>query len=92
MLIHGASGGVGSTAEQLARAAGMRVIGTAGTKGGKALVRAEGAHYALNHRAAGYLDELPLLTCGKGVDTILEMLANVYLWTVTWVCWQSEDE
>jgi len=79
VLVHGASGGVGIAAVQLSRAAGLRVIGTAGTEEGKLLVMAQGAHHALNHRSDGYLDKLPELTCGKGVDVILEMLANVNL-------------
>jgi NADPH2:quinone reductase len=64
---------------QLARAAGLRVIGTAGTAEGEALVLAQGAHHVLNHRKEGYLDQMPALTCGRGVDVILEMLANVNL-------------
>jgi NADPH2:quinone reductase len=64
---------------QLARATGLRVIGTAGSEEGKALVLAEGAHHVLNHRSDGYLDKLQELTCGQGVDVILEMLANVNL-------------
>lgn len=79
VLVHGASGGVGIAAIQLARKAGMRVIGTAGTEAGRELVLAQGAHYVLNHREAGYLDQVQGLTCGKGVDVILEMLANVNL-------------
>ncbi len=79
VLVHGASGGVGIAAVQLARAAGLRVIGTAGTEEGKVLVLAQGAHYVLNHRSDGYLDKLQELTCGQGVDVILEMLANVNL-------------
>jgi len=79
VLIHGASGGVGIAAVQLARAAGLRVIGTAGTGEGEALVLAQGAHHVLNHRSAGYLDRVQELTCGKGLDVILEMLANVNL-------------
>ena len=79
VLVHGASGGVGIAAVQLARAAGMRVIGTAGSEEGKSLVLAHGAHHVLNHHTAGYLDRLQELTCGQGVDVILEMLANVNL-------------
>lgn len=76
VLVHGASGGVGIAAVQLARAAGLMVIGTAGTEEGMKLVLAQGAHHALNHRKNGYMNELQALTCGKGVDVILEMLAN----------------
>ena len=57
----------------------MRVIGTVGTDAGRELVLAQGAHHVLNHRETGYLDKIQELTCGKGVDIILEMLANVNL-------------
>jgi len=76
VLVHGASGGVGIAAVQFARAAGLTVIGTAGTEDGMALVKREGAHHVLNHSSAGYLDELMDLTQGLGVNIILEMLAN----------------
>lgn len=79
VLVHGASGGVGLGAVQLARAAGLRVIGTAGSDQGRALVQAQGAHHVLDHSRQGYLDQLTELTCGKGVNLILEMLANVNL-------------
>ena len=55
------------------------MIGTAGSEEGKALVTAQGAHHVLNHRSSGYLEQLEELTCGRGVDIILEMLANVNL-------------
>ena len=76
VLVHGASGGVGTAAVQLARAAGMVVIGTAGSDAGLTLVKEQGAHHVLNHASEGYLDELMKLTEGRGVDVILEMLAN----------------
>ncbi|MEK7839274.1 MAG: NADPH:quinone reductase, partial [candidate division NC10 bacterium] len=79
VLVHGASGGVGIGAVQLARARGLTVIGTAGTERGRRLVLAEGAHHVLDHGAPGYLDELMKLTGGQGVDVVLEMLANVNL-------------
>ena len=79
VLVHGASGGVGIAAVQLARAAGMTVIGTAGTEQGRQLVLEQGAHHVLDHRAPGYLEQVPTLTQGRGVDVILEMLANVNL-------------
>jgi NADPH:quinone reductase len=79
VLIHGASGAVGLAAVQLARSAGMRVIGTAGSEAGIKLVLEQGAHHALNHHEPGYMDQLGLLTCGGGINVILEMLANVNL-------------
>jgi NADPH2:quinone reductase len=79
VLIHGASGGVGVAATQFAVAAGCTVIGTAGSEDGLAVVRAQRAQHAVNHRQAGYLDEITRLTHGRGPDVILEMLANVNL-------------
>jgi len=79
VLVHGASGGVGIAAVQLARAAGLTVIGTAGTDQGRRLVAEQGAHHALDHHAADFLRQLMQLTGGRGVDLILEMLANVNL-------------
>jgi len=79
VLVHGASGGVGVAAVQLARAAGMTVIGTAGSDKGREMVVQQGAHHVLDHRAPGYLERLHALTGGRGVDVVLEMLANVNL-------------
>src|SRR6266851_1767570 len=79
LLVHGASGGVGIGAVQLARARGMTVFGTAGTAEGRRLVVEQGAHHALDHTAPDYLDELLRLTGGKGVNVVLEMLANANL-------------
>jgi NADPH2:quinone reductase len=79
VLVHGASGGVGIAAVQLARARGLTVIGTAGTDRGRRLVLEQGAHHVLDHTAAGYLDEVLRLTGSKGADVILEMLANANL-------------
>jgi len=79
VLIHGASGGVGIAATQIARAAGLTIIGTGGTDAGRKLVAEQGAHHVLDHRDPGYLDEILKLTNQRGVDIILEMLANVNL-------------
>ena len=79
VLIHGASGGVGIAATQLARAQGLRVVGTAGSEKGRALVKAEGAHEVLDHKAPEHFDKALSLTGGRGYDLIVEMLANVNL-------------
>jgi NADPH2:quinone reductase len=79
VLIHGATGGVGVAAVQLARAAGLTVIGTGGTEKGRTLIASEGSHHALDHRAPNYLEQVMKLTNGQGVNVILEMLANVNL-------------
>ena len=79
VLVHGASGGVGIAAVQLARAAGMTVIGTAGSERGEELVAEQGAHHVVNHHDADYTEQIMDLTGGLGVEVILEMLANVNL-------------
>ena len=58
VLVHGASGGVGTAAVQLARAAGMTVIGTAGSEDGMKLVKDQGAHHVLNHSSDAQYDEV----------------------------------
>ena len=75
VFIHGASGSVGTSAIQLARRAGLKVIGSGGTAAGLELIRAEGADLAVDHGKAGYLDEVRSFTAG-GPQLILEMLAN----------------
>lgn len=79
VLVHGASGGVGIAAVQLARAAGLRVTGTAGTDRGRTLVADEGAHVVLDHSAPNHFENALAQTNGRGYDVILEMLANVNL-------------
>jgi NADPH2:quinone reductase len=79
LLVHGASGGVGIAAVQLARAAGLRVIGTVGSERGRKLVLDEGAHVVLDHSAPNHFEEALAATGGRGYDLILEMLANVNL-------------
>jgi NADPH2:quinone reductase len=79
VLVHGASGGVGIACVQMARHAGLTVIGTAGTPEGLQLITREGANHAVNHRNAGYEQQIVKLTGGAGPDIILEMLANVNL-------------
>jgi len=79
VLVHGASGGVGIACLQFARAMGLRVYGTASTQKGLDLVLREGAHQVFNHSKPGYVDEIMKATGGRGVDVILEMLANVNL-------------
>lgn len=79
VLVHGATGGVGTSAVQLARAAGLLVIGSGGTEEGRKLIRQLGCHHAVDHRSPDYMKEVMDLTGGRGVDLILEMLANVNL-------------
>lgn len=79
VLVHGASGGTGSAAVQLAHSAGLTVIGTAGTPEGLELVKRNGADLSMDHRSTDYRRAILDATNGKGVDVVLEMLANVNL-------------
>jgi NADPH2:quinone reductase len=79
LLVHGASGAVGTAAVQLAHAMGLRVIGTAGSDAGRTAVHDGGADHVLDHTKDGYAAEVMAITGGRGVDVILEMLASVNL-------------
>jgi NADPH:quinone reductase len=79
VLVHGASGGVGTAAVQLARARGLRVLGTAGSEEGLKLVREQGAHEVFDHRAPEHFEQIMKATGGQGVDVIVELLANANL-------------
>ena len=79
VLIHGASGAVGVGATQMASAAGLRVFGTAGTERGRELAREQGAHEVFDHAIPGYEKDILAKTGGRGVDLVIEMLANVNL-------------
>jgi NADPH2:quinone reductase len=79
VLVHGASGGVGTAAVQLARTRGLRVFGTAGTDEGRKLVREQGAHEVFDHHAPDHFEQIMKATSGRGVDVIVELLANVNL-------------
>lgn len=81
VLIHGASGSVGSLAVQMAKAIGAIVIGTSSTEEGRQLILELGADYALNHISKNNKEKLREITNEKGPDVIIEMLANVNLET-----------
>ena len=77
VLVHGASGGVGTAAVQIARWLGFMVWGTAGSETGRELVREQGAHVALDHNDEAHLTEGKAQTPGgAGWDIILEMAAH----------------
>ena len=76
VLVHGASGGVGVAAVQWAKNARLKVIGTASSDAGKKLVKEQGADFVLDHSDKSYLEEIKAITKDKGVQIILEMLAN----------------
>lgn len=77
VLVHGASGGVGLAAVQLARGQGAYVVGTASSEAGRALVLQSGAQEAWDHSEPGHLKRR--LGDGEGFDLILEMAAHLNL-------------
>jgi NADPH2:quinone reductase len=76
LMVHGASGGVGSACVQMARGMGLRVIGTAGSEQGRQLIRDQGAYAALDHNAPDLTTQVLNISQGRGPDIIIEMLAN----------------
>jgi len=81
ILIHGASGGVGVAAVQFAKQLGgnTKIIGTAGTQEGLDALLSIGVNHVLNHKTDDFKAKVLEFTDGKGVDIIIEMLANVNL-------------
>ncbi len=76
VLIHGASGGVGNAAVQWAKNAGLTVIGTASSEEGKQLIGEKGADAVFDHTDVDHFGDIFEFAGGKGVDIIIEMLAN----------------
>jgi NADPH2:quinone reductase len=72
VLVHAGAGGVGSAALQLGKAAGARVIATAGSDEKTALCLALGADAAINYRDADFVPAVKDLTGGRGADVILD--------------------
>jgi NADPH2:quinone reductase len=79
LLVHGASGAVGTALVQMGRLIGMRVIGTAGTEAGRELAARVGAELVLDHGDPEHLRRAVEATGGRGLDLIVELLANVNL-------------
>ncbi len=79
VLVHGASGGVGLAAVQWAKNAGLRVIGTASSEEGKQASLDNGADAVFDHTDEDHFSAIHEFTDRKGVDVIIEMLANVNL-------------
>ena len=79
VLVHGATGGVGMAAVELAHAHGLKVIGSGSTDRGLQTVRGHGADLTVRHDQPGYLDDIKAATGGNGVDVIIEMAAHINL-------------
>ena len=78
LLVHGGSSGIGTTAIQLARAAGARVMVTAGTDEKCAFCESLGADLAVNYRSTDWETRAHDWTGGAGVDVVLDMVAGPY--------------
>ena len=71
VLIHGAAGGIGIAAIQIAKLFGARIIATASTEEKRAACLAEGADHAIDYRG-GFREVVKGLTGGKGVDIVYD--------------------
>jgi NADPH:quinone reductase-like Zn-dependent oxidoreductase/acyl carrier protein/NADP-dependent 3-hydroxy acid dehydrogenase YdfG len=76
VLIHGAAGGVGLAAIQVARYLGAEVLATAGNPEKRDFVRLMGAQHAFDSRSLAFGDDVLRVTGGQGVDVILNSLAG----------------
>jgi putative PIG3 family NAD(P)H quinone oxidoreductase len=79
ILVHGGSSGIGTTAIQVARARGARVLATAGSEAKCAACERLGAEKAINYRETDFVAAVRELTGGTGVDVILDMVGGAYL-------------
>jgi len=75
VLVHGAGGGVGIAATQLARLRGAMVIGTASAAKHEA-IRRHGVQHAIDYRTADVVAEVKRLTNGRGVDVVLDPIGG----------------
>jgi NADPH:quinone reductase len=78
-LVHGGSSGIGSTAIQLATHFGARVFATAGSDDKCEYCESIGAERAINYKTQSFAKEVRELTCGRGVDVILDMVGGSYV-------------
>jgi putative PIG3 family NAD(P)H quinone oxidoreductase len=78
-LVHGGSSGIGSTAIQLAKHAGARVLATAGSPEKCAFCTALGADLAIDYKARDFVEEVKAFTDKRGVDLVLDMVGGSYL-------------
>ena len=76
VLIHGAAGGVGMAAIQIAKLKGAKVIGTAGSARKRRMLEMLGVDHVLNSRSLEFADEVMKITGGVGVDVVLNSLAG----------------
>ena len=79
LLVHGGSSGIGTTAIQLAKAFGARVIATAGSADKCEACLKLGADHAINYRQDDFVAITGEITAGKGVELILDMVGGSYI-------------
>lgn len=79
LLVHGGSSGIGTTAIQVARARGARILTTAGSAEKCAYARAQGADHALNYREGDWEAAAREIVGPAGVDVVLDMVAGPYV-------------
>ncbi len=78
-MVHGGSSGIGTTAIQLAKALGARVITTAGTPEKCAACRKLGADTAINYKSEDFVAATKQATGGRGADVVLDMVGGDYI-------------
>jgi NADPH:quinone reductase-like Zn-dependent oxidoreductase/acyl carrier protein/short-subunit dehydrogenase len=74
ILIHGAAGGVGLAALQVAKLKGAKVIATAGTREKRRFLKMLGADHVFDSRSLGFVNDVRQVTGGEGVDLVLNSL------------------
>lgn len=79
LLVHGGSSGIGTTAIQLAKAFGARVIVTAGSDEKCDACRKLGADVAINYKTQDFVAETKKATADKGAELILDMVGGDYI-------------
>ncbi len=79
LLVHGGSSGIGSTAIQLAKQHGARVIATAGSREKCAFCKMLGADFAIDYKTQDFVDEVRKFAGKYGVDVVLDMVGGTYL-------------
>ena len=79
LLVHGGTSGIGSTAIQLARCFGARVLATVGTPEKAVIARSLGADEAIDYRTEDFAERVLALTAGRGVDIVLDIMGAPYL-------------
>jgi NADPH2:quinone reductase len=90
LLVHGGAGGVGTSAIQLGKALGARVIATAGSEAKLEICRRAGADHVINYRDRPFADEVKELTGGAGADIIYDPVGgDVFDQSTRCIAWEG---